>query len=102
MSIAEHLLSSGLPEPRHAVLTKLKHPSGRIIDEGLAVYMPGPASYTGEDTLELSLHGGQTIVELALEALNEAGARLAEPGEFTRRAFANGRIDLAEAVSLLA
>ena len=63
--------------------------------------MPGPASYTGEDTLEISLHGGRMITELALKAIMSAGARLAEPGEFTRRAFEAGKMDLtrAEAVA---
>ncbi len=62
--------------------------------------MPGPASYTGEDTLELSLHGGRIVTELALKALIEAGARLAEPGEFTRRAFEAGKLDLTRAEAI--
>ncbi|MEM7328652.1 MAG: tRNA uridine-5-carboxymethylaminomethyl(34) synthesis GTPase MnmE [Pseudomonadota bacterium] len=87
--------------PRHATLVDVFDAEGEVIDSGLAVFMPGPASYTGEDTLEISLHGGRIITELALEALMTAGARLAEPGEFTRRAFEHGKLDLtrAEAVA---
>lgn len=94
-------LSKDALEPRRATLVDLYAKSGTLIDSGLAVYMPGPASYTGEDTLELSLHGGRIIVETALKALMDAGARLAEPGEFTRRAFEAGKLDLtrAEAVA---
>lgn len=94
-------LSKSTLEPRRATLVDLHAKSGALIDSGLAVYMPGPASYTGEDTLELSLHGGRVIVETALKALMDAGARLAEPGEFTRRAFEAGKLDLtrAEAVA---
>jgi len=66
----------------------------------LMVYMPGPASYTGEDTLELSLHGGRIVTELALQALIDTGARLAEPGEFTRRAFEAGKLDLTRAEAI--
>lgn len=86
---------------RHATLVEIRSAEGRLIDEGLAVFVPGPASYTGEDTLELSLHGGRVIMELALKAIMAAGARIAEPGEFTRRAFEAGKLDLtrAEAVA---
>jgi len=88
-------------KPRHATLVDLKSESGEQIDSGLATFMPGPASYTGEDTLEISLHGGRMITELALKSVISAGARLAEPGEFTRRAFEAGKLDLtrAEAVA---
>ena len=87
--------------PRHATLVEIRTVEDRLIDQGLAVFMPGPASYTGEDTLEISLHGGRVITELALKAIMAAGARLAEPGEFTRRAFESGKLDLtrAEAVA---
>lgn len=101
IDIAERVLSKGLPKPRYATLDTIISRSGAEIDSGLIVFMPGPASYTGEDTLELSLHGGRIIVELALKTLMQAGARLAEPGEFTRRAFESGKLDLtrAEAVA---
>lgn len=99
--IISRRLSKSQLAPRHATLVDLKSEFGNIIDSGLAVFMPGPASYTGEDTLELSLHGGRMITELALGAFMSAGARLAEPGEFTRRAFEEGKLDLtrAEAVA---
>ncbi|MCR9079298.1 MAG: tRNA uridine-5-carboxymethylaminomethyl(34) synthesis GTPase MnmE [Hyphomonadaceae bacterium] len=98
--IAERLSVSQL-KPRHATLVELRSESGDQIDSGLAVFMLGPASYTGEDTLEISLHGGRMITELALQSIMSAGARLAEPGEFTRRAFEAGKLDLtrAEAVA---
>ena len=70
---------------------------GQAIDECLAVFMPAPRSYTGEDVGELHLHGGRAISERALELACELGARLAEPGEFTRRAYLAGRLDLAQA-----
>jgi len=72
-----------------------------LIDEGMAVLMRAPRSYTREDVLELHCHGGYLAVHLVLEACLAAGSRLAEPGEFTRRAFLNGRIDLCQAESVL-
>ena len=96
--IAGALLACGLPEPRHATLTKFRDEDGKLIDEGLALFMPGPHSYTGEDTLELYLHGGPAVIKHSLEALTrQPGVRLAEPGEFTRRAFEAGKLDLTEA-----
>lgn len=94
-------LSAPSLKPRHATLVDLMSESGSLVDSGLATFMPGPASYTGEDTLEISLHGGRMITELALKSIMSAGARLAEPGEFTRRAFEAGKLDLtrAEAVA---
>ena len=98
--ISKRLSVSDL-KPRHATLVDLFDESRDVVDSGLAVFMPGPASYTGEDTLEISLHGGRIITELALTSIMDAGARLAEPGEFTRRAFEAGKLDLtrAEAVA---
>ena len=75
----------------------LSEPGGERTDDVLAWYMPGPHSYTGEDVVEISCHGGGVAPRLALTAALRAGARLAEPGEFTRRAFMNGRVDLAQA-----
>ncbi len=96
--LAGALLECGLPDARHATLTKFRDEDGTLIDEGLAVFMPGPHSYTGEDTLELYLHGGPAVIEHALRTLtSESGVRLAEPGEFTRRAFEAGKLDLTEA-----
>ncbi len=85
-----------VPPPRQASLARLRDPaSGEVIDEGLALWFPGPRSETGEDMAELQLHGGHAVVAAVLEALGGIeGFRLAEPGEFTRRAFENGRLDL--------
>ena len=97
-AICEQMITSGMPEPRHATLANFVDAEGGQIDEGLVVSMPGPNSYTGEDSLELYLHGGIAVVEHALEALLAIpNVRLAEPGEFTRRAFENGRLDLTQA-----
>jgi tRNA modification GTPase len=85
------------PEPRKAVLTLLRDASGEVIDRALATYFRAPASYTGEDCLELSVHGGPIVVRRLLSALCAAGARPARAGEFTERAFLSGRMDLIEA-----
>lgn len=74
---------------------------GRTVDEALALLMKGPHSFTGEDVVELHCHGGQVAVRKVLEAVLGAGARLAEPGEFTRRAFLNGRMDLSQAEAVI-
>ncbi len=73
---------------------------GVTLDEGIALYFPAPASFTGEDVLELQGHGGPVVMQMLLERCLELGARLAEPGEFTRRAFLNGKLDLAQAESV--
>ena len=86
------------PEPRRATLRSLHAtPGGELLDRALVLWFPGPASYTGEDCAELHLHAGPAVVEAVSAALVEAGARPAEPGEFTRRAFLNNRLDLLEA-----
>lgn len=90
-------LAGAIPEPRTASLRRLKDARGLLIDQALVLWFPGPASYTGEDCAELHLHGGSAVIEAALEALGGLGLRLAEPGEFTRRAFENGKLDLAQA-----
>ena len=74
---------------------------GQPIDEVLAVYMPGPHSYTGEDVCEIQCHGGRQALQEILSLTYQAGGRPAEPGEFTKRAFLNGRLDLAEAESVM-
>ena len=94
-------LAGRLPEARHASLAALKDAEGMPLDRALILWFPGPATATGEDLAELHLHGGRAVVaavETALGAL--PGLRRAEPGEFTRRAFENGQIDLAEAEGL--
>jgi tRNA modification GTPase len=87
--------------PRHATLLPFPGPDGRPLDQGLAIHFPAPHSYTGEDVLELQAHGGPVLLQLLLARCLEAGAtiglRLAEPGEFTRRAFLNDKLDLAQA-----
>ena len=84
---------------RHALL---RHPTRDVaVDEVVAVRFPSPASYTGEDMLEISCHGGSLAPQLVLEAVCDAGARVAEPGEFTRRAFLNGKLDLLQAEATL-
>ncbi len=82
--------------PRMASLRTLIH-AGACLDQALVLWFPGPNSYTGEDCAELHLHGGRAIVEATSEALIALGLRPADPGEFTRRAFQNGRMDLAQA-----
>lgn len=89
-------LGAGGMKPRFAALRSLAH-QGRVIDQALVLRFPGPGSYTGEDCAELHLHGGRAVVEAASQALFDLGLHPAEPGEFTRRAFANGRMDLAQA-----
>jgi tRNA modification GTPase len=83
--------------PRMACLTKFRDASGSMIDEGIALYFPSPRSYTGEDVLELQGHGGPAVLRLLLRRCLDLGARLAEPGEFTRRAFLNDKLDLTQA-----
>jgi len=90
-------LAGDLPEPRRAALRRLHAPDGAEIDQGLVLWFPAPASYTGEDAAELQVHGGRAVMAALLEALAALDLRLAEPGEFTRRAFENGRLDLAQA-----
>ncbi len=93
-------VTRGLPErlaPRHPVLVSFVDPSGESIDRGLATFFNGPASSTGEDVAELSVHGSPLVARRLLAALVAAGARLARPGEFTERAFLAGRVDLIEA-----
>lgn len=83
--------------PRTLVLGELTDADGRVIDHCLATWSRGPHSYTGEDTAELQCHGSPAVLSMALEALFAQGARQALPGEFTRRAFLNGRLDLTQA-----
>ena len=94
-----------LPEPmpvRRTVLARLVHPSSHaLLDQALVIYFAAPGSFTGEDVVELHCHGGLRQVEQVLGALHEAGARAAEPGEFSRRAVMNGRMSLERAEALL-
>jgi len=98
--LAQALLGR-VPAPRHAARVTLHDAAGGVLDDALALYFPAPQSYTGEDVLELHGHGGPVVLQLVLERClqlgRDAGLRLAEPGEFTRRAFLNERLDLAQA-----
>jgi tRNA modification GTPase len=86
--------------PRCAALRVLRAADGTTLDRALVLWFPGPASYTGEDCVELHLHGGAAVIDAVTGALLEAGLRLAKPGEFTRRAFENGKLDLDQAEAI--
>jgi tRNA modification GTPase len=90
------ILTGKIPEPRRAAFARIRDPqSGEIIDEALTLFFPAPKSETGEDTAEIQLHGGRAVIAALFAALARMGdVRLAEPGEFTRRAFENGKLDL--------
>jgi tRNA modification GTPase len=86
-----------LPAPRRATFVRFLDAAGEAIDEGIALVFAAPHSFTGEAVLELQGHGGPVVLNLILQRCVELGARLAEPGEFTRRAYLNGKLDLAQA-----
>ncbi|MBL8774075.1 MAG: tRNA uridine-5-carboxymethylaminomethyl(34) synthesis GTPase MnmE [Phenylobacterium sp.] len=90
-------LAGGVPRARRAALRTLRGAAGEALDQALVLYFPAPDSYTGEDVAELQLHGGPAVVAAVIAALAALGLRLAEPGEFTRRAFEHGKLDLAQA-----
>lgn len=95
------LLTARLPEPRQAALRTLRSPlNGEILDQAVVLWFPAPASFTGEDQVELHLHGGLAVISGVAEVLIGLGLRPAEPGEFTRRAFERGRLDLAAAEAI--
>jgi len=97
-AVLRRIASIGEVTPRVQRLAALRHPeSGELLDQALVAVFPSPASYTGEDTVEISTHGGVLTPQLVLDALLAAGARAAEPGEFTRRAYLNGKLDLLQA-----
>jgi tRNA modification GTPase len=89
-----------VPAPRHATFASFRTAAGALIDQGIALFFAAPHSYTGEDVLELQGHGGPVVMRDLLRRCVELGARIAEPGEFTRRAFLNDRLDLAQAESV--
>ena len=94
--IAEAMLGQ-LPRSRHATFANFLDASGQALDQGLALFFPAPHSFTGEDVLELHGHGGPVVLDMLLARALELGARLARPGEFSERAFLNGKLDLAQA-----
>jgi len=97
-AIAQRLLRTAAPlRPRRAHNVTVHDASGAVIDHGIAILFAAPRSYTGEDVLELQVHASPVVVRETLEALLASGARLAVPGEFTRRAFTNGKMELSEA-----
>ena len=89
-----------LPAARHASYGNFLDANGDTLDQGIALYFPAPHSYTGEHVLELQGHGGPAVLHMLLQRCLDLGARLAQPGEFTRRAFLNGKLDLAQAESV--
>jgi tRNA modification GTPase len=98
---AVSLIAGGLPPPRVARRAAFIDPaSGERLDDGLVLWFPAPRSYTGEDLAELHLHGSRAVLAAMIAALRGLGLRLAEPGEFTRRAFENGKLDLLEAEAI--
>ncbi|SFE96796.1 tRNA uridine-5-carboxymethylaminomethyl(34) synthesis GTPase MnmE [Nitrosomonas sp. Nm166] len=97
--LAETILGK-LPKPRYAHLSQFLDMNGQVIDQGIALYFPAPNSYTGEDVLELQGHGGPAVMNLLLSQCLSMGARLAQPGEFTLRAYLNNKIDLIQAESV--
>ena len=90
-------IAGPLPKHRHATFRAFAGADGEPLDHGVAIYFAGPASFTGEDVLELHGHGGPVVLNMVLERALSLGARRANPGEFTERAFANGKMDLAQA-----
>jgi tRNA modification GTPase len=98
-ALAEQLVGA-VPQPRYATFARFRAADGATLDQGIALFFPAPHSYTGEDVLELQGHGGPVVMHQLLRRCVELGARIAEPGEFTRRAFLNDRIDLAQAESV--
>ena len=98
-AIANAMLGS-LPEPRCATLGTFRNATGDELDTGIALYFPRPASFTGESVLELHGHGGPVVMSMLIDAAVELGARQAGPGEFTKRAFLNDKLDLTQAEAI--
>ena len=98
-SIAEQIAGK-LPRPRYAGLSDFLDVDQQVIDQGLTLFFPAPNSFTGEDVLELQAHGGPVVMDMLLQRCLELGARLAEPGEFSERAFLNDKMDLAQAEAI--
>ena len=90
-------ITGKIPDPRVATFSNFKDENGNVIDSGLVLYFPNPHSFTGEDVIELQGHGGSVVMQMLLARCVDLGARLAAPGEFTQRAFLNGKLDLAQA-----
>lgn len=100
LPMAQKLSGGKTPQPRKALYTDFVDVEGTVIDNGLLLYFAAPASFTGEDVIELQGHGGPVVLQMLLQCCLQLGARLAEPGEFTKRAFLNNKLDLAQAESV--
>jgi len=100
LPLAAAISGGKTPKPRYALYTDFVAADGGAIDNGLMLYFPAPHSFTGEDVIELQGHGGPVVLRMLLARCVELGARLAEPGEFSRRAFLNDKMDLAQAESV--
>jgi tRNA modification GTPase len=96
---AERMLGH-CPKPRYAEYLPFRDLEREVIDVGIALYFPGPNSFTGEDVLELQAHGGPVVIDRLLATVQKLGIRLARPGEFSERAFLNGKLDLAQAEAI--
>ncbi len=99
--VVQGCTSGRVLQPRLATLVRVRDARGLVIDECVATYFAAPASFTGEDTVELSCHGGMLVTRRVLERVLACGARPAEPGEFSRRAFENGKLDLTQAEAVM-
>ncbi len=95
-----HALLGDVPQPRRAELRPFLDGNGQPLDSGIALWFPAPHSFTGDDILELQAHGGPVVLDMLLHAVLAAGARLAAPGEFSLRAFLNGKLDLTQAEAI--
>ena len=100
LAIATKLTKKENFSPRYATLTNIYDKNNELLDEAIVIYFKAPFSFTAEDVVEFQCHGGVVVAELVLQACLDAGARLAEPGEFSKRAFFNGRIDLSKAEAI--
>ena len=98
--VLKNLCAGNMPKPRCAALRTLRGPNKKVLDQALVLFFPAPGSFTGDDVAELHVHGGTAIVEAVSQTLLDMGLRQASPGEFSRRAFENGKMDLTEAEGL--
>lgn len=101
LRVVQQCTAGKVLQPRMATLVRVRDARERVVDECVATYFAGPASFTGEDTVELSCHGGMLVTRRVLDRLLACGARPAEPGEFSRRAFENGKLDLTQAEAVM-
>ena len=100
LQIAQTLTKNKTLQPRYATLSSVYNKNSELIDESIVIYFKAPHSFTAEDVVEIQCHGGVIVAQSILKACLDAGARLANPGEFSKRAFFNGRIDLSEAEAI--